>query len=176
MVIWVQGCSLHCKGCINRHLWDPTQGEEILEQALVDKVINDDELDGITFLGGEPMEQSESLLQIAKAIRNANKTIVCFTGYEINELIKDSQIELYNLSDILICGRYIQEKRNLFLQFRGSENQRVLFPTGIYKDYKLKDGENIALISINGDDNGQLDCKGFPNDELKEFIKDINIF
>ncbi len=34
--------------------------------------------------------------------------------------------ELLPLFDVMVDGRFVEEKRNLSLKFRGSENQRIL--------------------------------------------------
>jgi len=172
LVIWVQGCTLHCKGCVNKELWDKNKGKSYSSDYFVD-IVKSNNLDGITLLGGEPMQQSEQLLPLVKNITNLGKSIVCFTGYEIDELKKKSQIDILNLCDFLICGRFIESQRNLYLQFRGSDNQKVYFPNGKYKDYKLKDGTNMALFTITP--SGSIDCKGFQPDELIDFVTELAI-
>ena len=54
----------------------------------------------------------------------------CFAFYNCQkELLKskDSDIlELLQNIDVLVDGRYIHEKRNVDLKFRGSDNQRII--------------------------------------------------
>ncbi len=170
IVIWVQGCSLKCKGCTSPQFWDYDKGKEITEEELIELCICDD-LEGITFHGGEPMEQSDSLLYVAERILPKGKNVVCFTGYEVEELKRSSQIALASISDILITGRYEESKRNVYLQFRGSTNQKVLFPSGNFTDYKLLDGQNVSAIKISND--GDLVYNGFIDPNMVDLIKSI---
>src|SRR6185369_11616162 len=67
-VVWVQGCPLHCRGClapgwipfIQSNLMTPT---EILEKFEIQKI------DGLTFSGGEPFEQASGLAELARLAR-----------------------------------------------------------------------------------------------------------
>lgn len=170
LVLWVQGCSLHCVGCTNYALWNKNGGKETTDANLV-KLVLDSQVCGITLLGGEPMEQSEELSQVVKNLTQRGLSIVTFSGYEKEELITASQKYIADNSDFLICGRYIASKRNMYLQFRGSTNQTVYFPTGKYRGYQLKDGHNVALLSITED--GVIACKGYQTEELHDLVEGL---
>jgi anaerobic ribonucleoside-triphosphate reductase activating protein len=167
LVLWVMGCSLRCDGCINSHLWDPNGGKIISVNELVG-LCSPTEIEGITLLGGEPADQAEKLLPALKTIKELGKSIVFFTGYEIEELITTPQKKILDLSDIIICGRFDKSKLNYFLHFRGSSNQQVILNSERYKNYKIKDGHNTVVVSIS--DKGEVVCKGIPDEEMKSFV------
>ena len=137
--LFVSGCTHRCKGCFNEEAWDFQFGkpftEDIQKQLL--SSLDHDYIEGLTLLGGEPMEPSnqESLLPFIKAVREhlPGKTIWCFTGYDfekdiLGKMMKTSEVtrELIPLFDVMVDGKFVAEKKNLSLKFRGSENQRVL--------------------------------------------------
>ena len=167
LLLFCQGCSLHCKGCVNKHLWDFTGGHEIKVEEIVSLC---DKLEGITLHGGEPLDQSENILKLIRMLKEKEKTIVLFTGYSYAELNKTQRI-CWKMSDIVIGGRYIEEKRNIYLQFRGSTNQKVYFHKGKLKSYKLKDGISVALLNI--ENNGFVNIKGFQTNELNKVLEKL---
>ena len=131
--IYCQGCKHHCKNCHNPQTWDFNGGKEYTVEELFDIIINEP-LSDVTFTGGDPMFQVEAFTELAKLIKiKTSKTIWLYSGYtyeQIKESPKMSVILPY--IDVLIDGRYIDEKRNTDLKFRGSENQRIVH---------LKDGD-----------------------------------
>lgn len=129
VVLWVSGCSHHCKGCQNSETWDPKYGklfdEDVKEEIF--KELSNDYIDGLTLSGGDPLyiNNRQELTELCKQVKNKfpNKTIWCWTGY-LYEEIKD--LEILNYIDVLIDGPYIQELRDITLDWRGSSNQRVI--------------------------------------------------
>ena len=89
-----------------------------------------DQIDGITFSGGEPLFQAEELLELLKKFPKLDKML--FTGYYKKELNK-TQLECYNMFDLVVEGRFEKEKMGNFL-YRGSSNQIFSSPTGKYLD------------------------------------------
>lgn len=163
VVIWLQGCSLRCEGCINQHMWDFSSGQIISPSDLIKMVVPAD-IEGITFLGGEPLDQAAPLEDVVKSIRSIRKTIVLFTGYNYKELITSSQKKIWKFSDLVIAGRFVQSKRSIYLQFRGSTNQRVYVHKGNYEKYRVKDGMTMSVIDIGVD--GNVDLKGFDSENI----------
>ena len=90
--IWVQGCSKHCDGCYAKESWDKKGGYLVDIDELFEEIKNSKEIEGVTFLGGEPFEQAEALGEIAKEVKSAGLSIVCFTGNMIEDLYKDTGI------------------------------------------------------------------------------------
>lgn len=163
VVIWVQGCKLRCKGCWNTEMWSFETNQLISINDLYKFIVEQKEIEGITLIGGEPMHQSEELVKLCKKIQNIGLSVVLFTGYNIEEIQKDSGKELLSLSDIIIAGPYIEEERNIYIQWRGSENQIVIFNTDRYKGYEIDDA-NYCEIELN--ENGEVIISGFPEDGL----------
>lgn len=132
-VIWAQGCSHNCSGCHNPCTHDFNGGFLMDTEDLVEELKTLKLHRGVTFSGGDPFEQPYECLEIAKAVKSIGMDIWCYTGYTFEELInkqgkkyKNGWIEFLKYIDVLIDGRFILEKKNLLLKFRGSENQRIL--------------------------------------------------
>lgn len=132
--IWVQGCSLHCKGCANSHMWDKEGGTTYDTKDFIELIKQyKDRVEGITWLGGEPLEQIEAVTEISKAVQEIGLSVILFTGYEYSALKdnKDFQ-ELIKYVDILIDGRYEQDKTDYSRAWVGSSNQNYYFLTDRY--------------------------------------------
>lgn len=137
--LFVSGCTHHCKGCFNAQAWDFAYGEPFTKETW-EKIFADldhDYVEGITLLGGEPMEPENQvgLLPFLKELKSRfpKKTIWCFTGYDfekdiLGRMMQESEVtrELISLFDVMVDGKFIEEQKNLSLKFRGSENQRIL--------------------------------------------------
>ena len=169
LLLFTQGCSLHCKGCVNQHLWQFGTGTNITVEEVLALC---QDVEGITLHGGEPLDQSEGVLEIVKALKSAGKTVILFTGYQYKELSKSSQKRVWSLSDLVVSGRYIEGKRNIYLQFRGSTNQKVFTHKGKYKAYKIKDGQTVAILSFY--EQGEMQSRGFITDELEQLLNEIS--
>lgn len=139
VTLFVSGCTHHCKGCFNPMTWDFGYGQiftEGTENQLLE-MLAPDYIDGLTLLGGEPMEadNQRALLPFLKKVRERypHKNIWCYTGYTLEtDLLSDSRArcevtdEILTLIDVLVDGEFIEEKKNISLAFRGSENQRII--------------------------------------------------
>ncbi len=137
--LFVSGCTHYCKGCFNSEAWDFHYGEPFTKETeeYLLKLLAPDYIVGLTLLGGEPLEpqNQEGLLPFLRRVRECypGKSIWCFTGYDFEKdvlarMIPQSAVsrEMIPLLDVLVDGEFMEEKRNLMLKFRGSENQRVL--------------------------------------------------
>lgn len=104
LVIWVQGCSLNCRGCFNPETHSHSQGREYEVQEIAD-IINR-ETEGITISGGEPLDQAEVLLEILRKVRT-DLTVILFSGFSIDEIVADDTKRKCLLHvDLAITGRY----------------------------------------------------------------------
>ena len=127
--LFVSGCTHHCKGCFNSEAWDFNFGSPFTKQV-EDRIMNALDhkwIDGLSLLGGEPFEpeHQEALLGLLERVHRElpTKTVWAYSGYKISK-IKDSPLLKY--VDVLVDGKFMQRKKNISLQFRGSENQRVI--------------------------------------------------
>lgn len=129
VVLWCQGCSLHCKGCHNQNTWDPNGGFEITQQNIDEmfEELNKPWVEGLTFSGGHPLQtyNVDKCTEIAKKFKEKfpNKTIWLYTGW-LWENIKGLPIMDY--IDVIVDGPYIDELRDISLPYCGSKNQRVI--------------------------------------------------
>lgn len=128
--VFISGCTHHCKNCFNPETWDFNYGE-LLTPNVITKIIDSadpDYIDGITLLGGDPLCGddnrcvSHTLCHMFK-LKHPNKTVWLYTGY-LYDQIKD--LPVMDHVDVLVDGPFIEEKKNLMLKFRGSENQRLI--------------------------------------------------
>jgi anaerobic ribonucleoside-triphosphate reductase activating protein len=92
---------------------------------VVKAIVKNPLTDGVTFSGGEPMDQAEALIPIASALRGKGYNLWLYTGYTW-EALSAVQRELAGLTDVVIDGRFILEERTLELPWRGSRNQRLI--------------------------------------------------
>ncbi|MBR2621803.1 MAG: anaerobic ribonucleoside-triphosphate reductase activating protein [Clostridia bacterium] len=137
-VLFVSGCTHHCKGCFQPETWDFSYGQpytEATEQQILDS-LSPSYIHGLTLLGGEPMEpdNQRALLPLLRRLKTEypRKTVWCYSGYTYEELTGVSRArcevtdEMLSLIDVLVDGEFVLEKKNISLRFRGSENQRII--------------------------------------------------
>lgn len=127
--VWVQGCALHCPGCIAPSWIPQTPANMIDPQKLALILISDPQVTGITISGGEPMLQASGLAEMIKTARRIREVdVICFSGYTLADLQNHDQhpfaASLLAEIDILIDGPYIQAN-NDDRGLRGSSNQVV---------------------------------------------------
>ena len=130
-VVFTQGCPHGCPGCHNPQTHDFNGGTLIDPLTLLPEIDENPLLAGVTFSGGEPFCQPEALLPLAREIKARGLHLLIFSGYTYEQLqvmaaSSEATAQLLRLCDTLIDGPYIEEQRDLTLQFRGSANQRVL--------------------------------------------------
>lgn len=128
-VIFTQGCPHGCPGCHNPETHDFAGGHEIDTETLLAEIRRNGLVSGVTFSGGEPFEQAEALLPLARQLKADGRHLMAYSGYTYEQLIADSRAGVRGLLeqlDLLVDGRYEAEHRSLELRFRGSTNQRVL--------------------------------------------------
>lgn len=131
MTIFTQGCHHHCPGCHNPQTHDFAGGHYIDIEEILAMIDENPLLDGVTFSGGDPMEQSAALIPLAREIKERGMNLIIYTGYTYERLmeLKDERpdfFELLTFADILIDGPFVMAKRSLELKFRGSSNQRII--------------------------------------------------
>ena len=126
-VLFVQGCPIHCPGCQNPQTWDPRGGTEITCRKVLDKILQDPLVHGVTFSGGEPFEQAQALLPLALALRERGYHLMAFSGHTLEALLTRPECRpLLEALDMLVDGPFVEAEKSLELRFRGSHNQRVL--------------------------------------------------
>lgn len=123
--IYFAGCDHRCPGCHNPSTWDFNAGKDMTVDELMRHITDNDF--NVTFSGGDPLYQLEPLTALARAVKEAGKTIWCYTGFVYEELLADPRYaELLSLIDVLVDGPFILALRDTDLHFRGSSNQRII--------------------------------------------------
>lgn len=148
MVVWFQGCTLNCKGCGNPETHKPNQNaaksiNEVKEMIRKNRFANE----GITFSGGEPLQQPGALIELMQFSQSLGLTVIVSTGYTINEIERmgDKIIHALNeFADVVIAGRYNQAQ-HIGNGFRGSANKEYRFISPIYSE---QDFESVAPFEI----------------------------
>ena len=137
--LFVSGCRHHCKGCFQPKTWNFRYGDPYTEETenRLMALLQPDYIDGLTLLGGEPMEP-ENQRELVKLLRRVRKelpakNVWCYTGYLYeDELLSPSRArcevtdEMLSLIDVLVDGEFVIELKNISLAFRGSSNQRLI--------------------------------------------------
>ena len=127
--IFTQGCPHHCAGCHNPQTQPLTGGKLADTTELLQQILENPLLDGVTFSGGEPFLQPQPLAELARKLQTRGLNITTYTGYTLEELQRLQSLainELLDVTDILIDGPFLLAKRDLTLAFRGSHNQRII--------------------------------------------------
>ena len=131
MTVFTQGCHHNCPGCQNPQTHDFNGGHFIDIDEILAMIDENPLLDGVTFSGGDPMDQAAALVPLAREIKDRGLNLVIFTGYTFEYLQQHWEetpafLDLLAYADILIDGPFIMAKRSLDIKFRGSSNQRII--------------------------------------------------
>ena len=140
--LFVSGCRRGCKNCFNEVAWNFAAGKPFTAEV-ADEIIESLRpayVDGLTILGGEPMEpeNQEGLVAFVERVRDefpreSGKTIWCFTGdtWDV-ELVDGGRHHteftdrILRCVDVLVDGPFVQDLHDITLRFRGSSNQRLI--------------------------------------------------
>ncbi len=160
--LFVSGCTHHCKGCFNEVAWDFDYGQPFTQETIdmILDMMKPHYIKGITLLGGEPFEPQNqpALVDLLRQIKAKypEKTIWAFSGYLFDKDILPGKLgdpavtkEFVSYLDVLVDGRFVLEKKNLSLRFRGSSNQRI-----IHVPSSLEKGEVVLWEDWQGEKKG----------------------
>lgn len=143
-VLWVSGCSLHCKGCQNPESWDFNAGKPFDDKAKQELFcyLENPYIQGITFSGGHPLDYKnaytiyELILEIKE--KYPQKDIWLYTGYSLTYedfyshplswMVsgEETKTNILQMCDVVVDGEFREELRDTTLPFRGSSNQRLI--------------------------------------------------
>ena len=137
--LFVSGCRNHCLGCFQPETWNFDFGKPFTQETENEilKALEPSFISGFSLLGGEPFEpeNQEVLAPFLEKIKKTypKKDIWCWTGYILEKDLQEGGRKhtpftdrMLACIDVLVDGPFIQEQRNLMLEFRGSENQRII--------------------------------------------------
>ena len=138
--IFFQGCTFHCENCFNKETWDFDGGYEFTDEVInhIIDLCSPSHITGLSLLGGEPLHPKniEGSIKLSKKFKEVypSKTIWCWTGFTY-ENIKNK--EIFKYIDVLVDGRFQQDKYDSNLKYRGSSNQRVIDIKKALKNNKI---------------------------------------
>lgn len=137
--LFVSGCTHYCEGCFNEEAWDFCYGKKYTKetQDQILTYLDHNYIAGLSLLGGEPMHprNQKGILTLLKRVKEQlpDKTIWCYTGYDFeteiigtmwNEIPETREILPY--IDVLVDGKFVADKKDLNLRFKGSTNQKII--------------------------------------------------
>ena len=137
--LFVSGCTHHCKECFNKEAWDFHYGNPFTQKE-IDRILEylkPNYIAGLSLLGGEPIEpvNQEGILPLLRAVKQTypEKNIWCYTGYLFDKDVLDKMCiesevtkEIVSYLDIVVDGEFMIDRKNLKINFRGSDNQRII--------------------------------------------------
>jgi anaerobic ribonucleoside-triphosphate reductase activating protein len=168
-VVWVQGCPFHCPGCVAPE-WIPIRPARLVRpEDLLEELLADPHVTGLTFSGGEPMLQADGLARLARLARSRRDLdIICFTGFPRSQLEKTPPgpgvKELLDQLDVLIDGPYVARLNDNY-GLRGSTNQKIHFLTRRLSQFDFETQPRKAEIHLL---DGQALLVGVPPIRLNE--------
>ena len=158
VTLFVQGCRFQCDGCFNQETWDFNGGKEWTKEIenKFFELINRPYIKRVSILGGEPLA-NENVLDVFNLIikikdKFPDKIIWLYTGYKWEQILcpvatddfnpeRDEVFEyrknIVKMCDVLVDGRFIEQLKDLTLEFRGSSNQRVIDVQKTFKENKI---------------------------------------
>ena len=123
--VWVQGCTIGCKGCCTTDSWNSAVGKKLPVSTIIDWSRQGLwRCDGLTLSGGEPSEQAPAVLELIKSFRILwpEADVLLYTGRSYRYLF-NNQRDLAERCDVLVCGPFVDNRPTLPL--RGSDNQTI---------------------------------------------------
>ena len=158
--LFVSDCTHRCKGCFNEEAWDFAYGEKFTEKEAerIIEAMKPDYIKGFSLLGGEPFEpvNQKELAPLLEKIKKEypEKTVWCYSGYTLEADLLSGRLCDFSITkrmldciDVLVDGKFIEEKKNLQFRFKGSEHQRIIDLKKTLSENKtiLWEGENNDL-------------------------------
>lgn len=125
--IYCSGCYHNCLGCHNPQSWDIEAGKDMSVEEVM-QIIKADPYANVTFTGGDPMYQAAAFAELAECIKKeTGKNIWCYTGFLYEQLLDvDDARRLLEHIDVLVDGPFVEQLKDIDIEFRGSSNQRLI--------------------------------------------------
>lgn len=166
IVVWVQGCSIRCPGCVSMDTWAARLGDGTVEALMhgLEQVAGI--ADGLTVTGGEPFDQEEALLALLLTWRRkASGDVLVFSGYPYERLAPRLGA-FTGLIDCLITDPF-DAAAGQTRALRGSDNQRLICLTdrghARFSQYERSLRESDRALDILFDDGtGEIFMAGIP--------------
>ena len=125
--LFMQGCPHNCKGCHNPDTHDINKGKILDVKDVYNDIITTRYIDGVTISGGDPFFQPEALRELLKMLKEQGLSIWCYSGWRFEDLLLNKkQAKALKYVDVLVDGKFEEDKKSKECMFRGSTNQRII--------------------------------------------------
>lgn len=171
--LWVQGCNKRCRGCCNPAYLQLAERELVSASSVLNWLRNahhEHDLEGVTFLGGEPMLQAQGLAFVAQGAQSLGLSVMVFSGYTKNELdvLRLPGVDqLLRYTDVLVDGPYEANLPEHSRRWAGSTNQQFHYLTARYDARIESDGEVERALEIRLKTDGTVFINGWPERVLR---------
>jgi anaerobic ribonucleoside-triphosphate reductase activating protein len=173
----VQGCPIHCPGCAVPFTWSTKGGFDVEVNELFQRIMDGPEIEGITFLGGEPFEQAGALAELGGMLKAEGLSVMTFSGYVLEKIRaanRDDWNALLGVTDLLVDGPFVRERRDLSRPWVGSANQRYHFLTERYAHLKKVLTNTPNRLEINIKPDGRVFANGMATvEDMEALFKDL---
>lgn len=170
--IWFYGCDKNCLGCIY-HENEPLSFESVSIDSILQKILSNKDIEGVTISGGEPFLQNDGLLYLVEKLSKNGLGIILYTGKLMREILEDNEFnKVLSYVDLLIDGEYIHalDQKNTLI---GSSNQIPYFLTDRYKNYSSLYSSVGYRRSEVVFENSELYSVGIPTKEEKIIVEAV---
>ena len=127
--IFFSGCNHKCKGCHSPQTWDFAYGKTVSDDIINNirsEIIKRPFIKTIVLSGGDPFYSPNEICWFLDKLDLPNYIIWAFSGFKFYEIMQDVNMKkLLDRCDYLVDGPFIQDKRDITLNFRGSSNQHI---------------------------------------------------
>ena len=171
--LWVQGCNKRCPGCCNPAYLQLAERELVSASSVLEwlqNAHNVHDLEGVTFLGGEPMLQAQGLAVVAQGAQLLGLSVMVFSGYtkaELEVLQLPGSVQLLQYTDVLVDGPYDANLPEHSRRWAGSTNQQFHYLTARYDDRIEIDGEVERVVEVRLRTDGSMFINGWPEKVLR---------
>lgn len=172
-VIWVQGCNKRCSGCCNPAYLQLVERELVSALSVLDWLQNAHsahDLEGVTFLGGEPMLQAQGLAFVARGAQSLGLSVMIFSGYtrsELDVMNLSGVDQLLRYTDVLVDGPYDVNLPEKSRRWVGSTNQGFNYLTTRYDARIESDNEVERVLEVRLRKDGSVFVNGWPEKILR---------
>lgn len=173
--VWVQGCTIRCPGCFNPQYWT-SRGGKLMSAAELLAEIPQQQVEGVTLLGGEPFEQAAALAPFARLVQQAGLSVMSFTGYTLQQLRQraaagdTATAQLLEATDLLIDGPFVQEQLDHERPWVGSRNQGFHTLTPRYQHLQGSWSETPDRLEITVATDGRVAVNGWADAEALDAL------
>ena len=171
--LWVQGCNKRCRGCCNPAYLQLAERELVSASSVLDWLRNAHhahDLEGVTFLGGEPMLQAQGLALVAQGAQSLGLSVMVFSGYtksELDVLRLPGADQLLRYTDVLVDGPYEVNLPEQNRRWAGSTNQQFHYLTARYDARIESNGEVERVLEVRLGTDGSVFINGWPERVLR---------